>query len=143
MARYAYYQSKGDQPVAPTGGRNMKKLTIILLAVTIMGWNGFSIIKPDSHSLLDEYGKALNGKLSDVVVAIAGHTDSKGTDDYNMGLSEKRANAIKDYLISKHGISPERVVVKAYGKSKPVASNDTTDGQALNRRVEFIRLGAI
>jgi OOP family OmpA-OmpF porin len=99
----------------------MKKLTIILLAVTIMGWNGFSIIKPDSYSLLDEYGKALNGKLSDVVVAIAGHTDSKGTDDYNMGLSEKRANAIKDYLVSKHGIAPERVVVKAYGKSKPVA----------------------
>ncbi len=74
-------------------------------------------------------------------IAVAGHTDSKGTDDYNMGLSEKRANAIKDYLVSKHGISPERVVVKAYGKSKPVASNNTSDGEALNRRVEFIRLG--
>jgi outer membrane protein OmpA-like peptidoglycan-associated protein len=70
-------------------------------------------------------------------------TDSKGTDDYNMGLSEKRANAIKDYLVSRHGISPERVVVKACGKSRPIASNSTPDGQAQNRRVEFIRLGAL
>jgi outer membrane protein OmpA-like peptidoglycan-associated protein len=100
-------------------------------------------IKADSYSLLDEYGKALNGGLSDAVVAVAGHTDSKGSDEYNMGLSEKRANAIKDYLVSRHGISPERVVVKAYGKSKPIASNNTPDGQAQNRRVEFIRLGAL
>ena len=100
-------------------------------------------IKSDSFALLDEYGKALKGGLSDAVVAVAGHTDSKGTDDYNMLLSEKRAKAIKDYLVSKHGIAPERVVVKAYGKSKPVASNNTPDGQALNRRVEFIRIGAL
>lgn len=100
-------------------------------------------IKADSYSLLDEYGKALKGGLSDAVVAVAGHTDSKGADQYNMELSEKRAAAIKDYLVGKHGITPERIVVKAYGKSKPIASNETPDGQALNRRVEFIRLGAL
>jgi len=102
-----------------------------------------SDIKPDSYSLLDEYGKALNGGLSNAIVAVAGHTDAKGADDYNMALSEKRANAIKEYLIANHGVAPDRVVVKAYGKSKPIASNNTPDGQSLNRRVEFIRLGAL
>ena len=100
-------------------------------------------IKPESYPLLDEYGKALKGGLSNAVVAVAGHTDSKGTDDYNMGLSEKRARAIKDYLIAKHDIPSDRLVVKAYGKGKPIASNNTPDGQALNRRVEFIRLGGL
>jgi outer membrane protein OmpA-like peptidoglycan-associated protein len=100
-------------------------------------------IKPDSYPLLDEFGKALKGGLSDAVVAVAGHTDGKGTDEYNMSLSEQRAKAIKEYLVTKYSLAPDRVVVKAYGKSKPVASNDTPDGQALNRRVEFIRLGAL
>jgi outer membrane protein OmpA-like peptidoglycan-associated protein len=100
-------------------------------------------VKLDSYPLLDEFGKALEGGLADAVVAVAGHTDSKGTDDYNMSLSEKRAIAIKEYLVVKYNISPDRVVVKAYGKSKPIASNESLEGQARNRRVEFIRIGGL
>lgn len=98
-------------------------------------------IKPDSYALLDEYGKALRGELSSAILAVAGHTDSKGTDDYNKGLSEKRATAIKQYLVTKYSVPSNRLIVMACGKTKPIASNDTKDGQALNRRVEFIRLG--
>jgi outer membrane protein OmpA-like peptidoglycan-associated protein len=68
---------------------------------------------------------------------IEGHTDSQGSDEYNLKLSERRANAVKDYLISK-GISADRLEAKGYGESKPVATNKTAAGRAKNRRVEII-----
>ncbi|MEM5788643.1 MAG: OmpA family protein [Syntrophobacteraceae bacterium] len=100
-------------------------------------------IKLESYPLLDEYGKALMGGLSTAVLAVAGHTDSKGPDDYNMSLSEKRANAVKEYLVSNHKIGADRLRIKAYGKSKQIASNDSPEGRAFNRRVEFIRTGEL
>ncbi len=96
-------------------------------------------IKPESHALLDEYGKALNGGLSGVKLIISGHTDSKGPDAYNQKLSEARAHAIADYLKTVHNISAARMNVKGYGESKPIASNKTDEGRYKNRRVEFAR----
>ena len=69
-------------------------------------------------------------------VIVAGNTDSIGTDAYNMKLSRRRADAVRDYLIQ-HGIPATRITVEANGESKPVASNDTADGRAQNRRVEL------
>lgn len=69
-------------------------------------------------------------------IEIRGHTDGKGSDSYNQRLSENRAKAVTDYLISK-GISEKRLQYKGYGKTLPIDTNDTEEGRANNRRVEF------
>ena len=69
-------------------------------------------------------------------IEIRGHTDGKGSDSYNQRLSENRAKAVSDYLISK-GINEKRLQYKGYGKSLPIDTNDTEEGRANNRRVEF------
>ncbi|ANF49599.1 hypothetical protein A0O34_03120 [Chryseobacterium glaciei] len=72
----------------------------------------------------------------DTNINIYGHTDDKGTDAYNLSLSERRANSVKSYLLSK-GIASNRMFAKGEGESMPVATNDTDEGRAKNRRVEF------
>src|SRR4030042_2020498 len=72
-------------------------------------------------------------------VLIEGHTDSVGSDEYNLGLSGKRADAVKNALVAK-GVGEERITPKGYGKKYPVASNNTSDGRQLNRRVEVVVL---
>ena len=67
---------------------------------------------------------------------IAAHTDALGTDEYNLDLSERRAAAVRDYLV-KHGVPPDIIVAKGYGESQPIADNDTPEGRQLNRRVEL------
>ena len=69
-------------------------------------------------------------------IEIRGHTDAKGSDSYNQRLSENRAKAVADYLLSK-GINEKRIQSKGYGKSLPIDTNDTEEGRANNRRVEF------
>ena len=69
-------------------------------------------------------------------VEISGHTDNVGTDEYNRALSENRANAVRNYLI-KLGVRKELLRTHGYGKSKPVASNNTEQGRQKNRRVEM------
>jgi OmpA-OmpF porin, OOP family len=73
---------------------------------------------------------------STVEVEIAGHTDNKGSDDYNTNLSQGRSQAVVDYIISQ-GIESFRLTAHGYGESKPIDSNDSDDGRANNRRVEF------
>ena len=65
-----------------------------------------------------------------------GHTDATGADNYNQTLSERRANAVMDYLADK-GVDASRLSAKGLGESSPIAPNDTRDGRALNRRVEL------
>jgi len=69
-------------------------------------------------------------------IAISGHTDSRGSDAYNMKLSRDRANEVRDYLVG-YGIDASRLEAAGYGESRPVASNDNDEGRELNRRVEF------
>ncbi len=71
-----------------------------------------------------------------IKIELGGHTDSKGSDDYNLQLSTSRAASVRTYL-SEKGIAADRLISKGYGEGKPVATNDTEEGQALNRRVEF------
>ena len=89
-----------------------------------------------SESTLDDLIKVLN-KYSDTNLEIQGHTDNKGTDEYNQGLSEKRAAAVAVYLKA-HGIASGRVRTIGFGKNSPKYSNDTETGRAQNRRVEFL-----
>ena len=67
---------------------------------------------------------------------ISAHTDSKGSDEYNLELSQKRAESVVNYLIAK-GIDSGRLIAKGYGETRQVATNDTEEGRALNRRVEM------
>lgn len=69
-------------------------------------------------------------------IIIYGYTDSKGSDEYNLGLSEKRATSVKSYL-SAHGITSSRIQIKGMGEADPIATNDTDEGRSINRRVEF------
>jgi OOP family OmpA-OmpF porin len=71
-----------------------------------------------------------------VAVIVEGHTDSVGSDAYNKKLSLRRADAVRQYLV-KHGIPADRITAEGFGESSPVASNDTEDGRAQNRRVEL------
>lgn len=75
-------------------------------------------------------------KYPDATIVIDGHTDSVGTATYNMRLSMRRANAVKDYLVMK-GVKAERIKVEGYGYSRPVATNETDAGRAQNRRAEI------
>jgi len=75
-------------------------------------------------------------KYEDTDVLIEGHTDSKGSDEYNQELSEDRANSVASYLVA-NGISTSRLIVKGYGESQPVADNETDEGRAQNRRVNL------
>jgi outer membrane protein OmpA-like peptidoglycan-associated protein len=73
----------------------------------------------------------------DTDIEIQGHTDSKGSDDYNMKLSERRASSVANYLRGR-GIANGRIKIKGYGETAPVASNETESGRAENRRVNFL-----
>ncbi len=93
-------------------------------------------ITAESYPALDEVVSVLK-KHPGARVAVNGHTDNQGDDDYNLGLSQRRAQSVKDYLVSK-GIDTKRVTAKGYGETDPIDSNDTPEGRARNRRVEFL-----
>lgn len=96
-----------------------------------------AVIRPEGYAILDQDVVILK-EWGDVDIVVAGHADSTGTEEYNLGLSRRRAEAVRDYLISK-GLSEERLTVEAYGESRPIATNSTREGRALNRRVELVR----
>ena len=73
-------------------------------------------------------------------VAVEGHTDSVGGDEYNQTLSERRAESVRDYFVQQ-GISASSVQARGFGKTEPIASNDTPEGRQQNRRVELILSG--
>jgi outer membrane protein OmpA-like peptidoglycan-associated protein len=99
-----------------------------------------STIKPESKPALEAAAKMLNENPT-INVEIQGHTDSKGSDAYNLSLSDRRAASVVAYLVQNLGIDPSRLTSKGYGESMPIATNDTDTGRALNRRVEFKILG--
>lgn len=96
-----------------------------------------AVIRPQDYAKLDQDVEALKA-WGDVDVEVAGHTCSIGTEEYNLGLSQRRAEAVRNYLVSK-GVSADRLTARGYGESRPVASNATREGRAQNRRVELVR----
>ncbi|MFN8641459.1 MAG: OmpA family protein [Candidatus Binatia bacterium] len=95
-----------------------------------------SNIRPDAVPILEEAAKTLKAE-SQLTVSVNGYTDSIGTEAYNQALSERRADAVKSYL-EKLGVASGRLTARGFGESNPVASNDTEEGRAQNRRVELI-----
>jgi OOP family OmpA-OmpF porin len=107
--------------------------TLVVRAVDFE-FNSLRLTEP-ARETLDEVGAALR-KQPDMQVEIQGYTDSIGTDAYNLHLSQKRAEAVKAYLVSK-GLSEASLAAKGNGKADPIASNATKEGRAQNRRVAF------
>ncbi|MBN1828636.1 MAG: OmpA family protein [Deltaproteobacteria bacterium] len=95
-------------------------------------------LKDNCRELLDSLGAVLKAKYPSATIILAGHADDIGTEQYNMNLSARRGAAVRSYLLSRSGIDPGRIVVKPYGKGRPLASNETEIGRAQNRRVEII-----
>jgi outer membrane protein OmpA-like peptidoglycan-associated protein len=96
-------------------------------------------VRSDAAVILDEAATLLSDALRECPsrsVSVEGYTDATGADAYNLTLSERRANAVLDYLADK-GVDASRLSAKGFGESSPIAPNDTRDGRALNRRVEL------
>lgn len=98
-----------------------------------------SEILPESFGILDAIAATLKAHPNILKVEIQGHTDDRNTDEYNLKLSDDRANAVRDYLIDK-GIAPSRLIAKGYGESRPIDKRTNEEARAKNRRVEFIIL---
>ena len=100
-----------------------------------------AVIKPESYPLLREFAKALqNSGLAEAHIRIAGHTDNVGSDAYNLNLSERRAQAVKNFLMSEYAIADARLTIQAFGESQAIETNETEAGRMMNRRVEFVRV---
>lgn len=97
------------------------------------------MLKPAGKATLDELAQLIKDINLEVVVAV-GHTDSIGTEAYNLKLSERRAQAVKAYLVSK-GIDASRIYTEGKGEAQPIASNKTAEGRAKNRRVDIEVVG--
>jgi len=95
---------------------------------------GRSAIKPEMRPVLDQFAKGLDPNMR---VRIIGHTDSTGNDAINNPLSIDRAQSVRDYLAAR-GVSPTRVETSGEGSRRPIASNDSVEGRAKNRRVEIL-----
>ena len=94
-----------------------------------------SDLNPGFFDVLTSVGKVLQ-EFDQTVVEVAGHTDSTGSEEYNQGLSERRAQTVSQYLVSR-GISGQRLLTVGMGELRAVADNSTPEGRALNRRVEI------
>jgi len=97
------------------------------------------VIKPEGKAKLDDLVDKTKGIALEVIIAV-GHTDNIGTMEYNQKLSERRANAVKDYLVSK-GIEKNRIYTEGKSFKQPIASNSTAEGRAKNRRTEIEVVG--
>ncbi|MEH3048549.1 OmpA family protein [Sphingomonas adhaesiva] len=92
-------------------------------------------VEPQFRTTLDRVASVL-ADYNQTYIDVYGHTDSTGSDSYNQGLSERRATSVADYL-SSHGVQPARIATRGFGETQPIASNETEEGRAANRRVEI------
>jgi len=97
---------------------------------------GKDIIKPVSYPSLNQLATLMKQHADDWMLKLSGHTDNQGGAEANMLLSEKRAKAIKKYLVSK-GVKEDKIVAEWFGQTQPIESNATEAGRQKNRRVEM------
>jgi outer membrane protein OmpA-like peptidoglycan-associated protein len=99
-----------------------------------------AVIRPESFGILNTVAQVLKDYPT-ITIEVQGHTDSRGNDDFNMRLSQSRADAVREYLIGQ-GIAASRLTSRGYGETMPIDSNRSSAGRAANRRVEFVRTDA-
>jgi outer membrane protein OmpA-like peptidoglycan-associated protein len=97
---------------------------------------GSYILKPGAREKLAKVSGILLAHPG-LILQVEGHTDSVGSDEYNQQLSEHRANAVREFLMEQ-GVVPSSITAQGFGKTQPVASNDTPEGRQRNRRVEIV-----
>lgn len=110
---------------------------VITLSGSVLFASGESQLLPSAQAKLSEVARALTQQNPDARIVVEGHTDSQGKQDFNLELSEKRANAVREYLVS-HGVAQDRISAEGLGFSRPIADNKTAEGRANNRRVEIV-----
>lgn len=98
-----------------------------------------SDIRPQYHDELKQVGDFMN-KYPDTNMAIEGHTDNIGTEEYNQKLSQRRVDSVKNYIVDKFNIDGKRIKATGYGKTRPIADNKTDEGRQRNRRVEAVSI---
>jgi OOP family OmpA-OmpF porin len=136
-----------ENPQYNTGALYLVKTTSVVETLTEMktagaaGENIFfefdsAVLRPQFHDELDQVGDYLK-KNPDSYVVLAGFTDSIGSEEYNLGLSRRRAESVAGYLQNNANVAEDRIVVDWFGKLNPIAGNDTAEGRSMNRRVEI------
>lgn len=99
--------------------------------------SGSATLKEGARALLDSQAAAIVASGQKFVVE--GHTDAQGSDSYNASLAKRRANSVVSYLVTK-GVTSSNLSTRSVGEARPIADNGTTEGRAMNRRVEFIAI---
>lgn len=100
--------------------------------------NDGATLRPEAMAILDQVATSLR-QWGDARLEVAGYTDNRGREVYNLNLSQRRAEAVRSYLISK-GLAADHLTAKGYGEASPVAGNTTAGGRSQNRRVELVAL---
>ncbi len=111
----------------------VKKFTGVIEGITFK--TGSANILPGSFNVLDRAVQVLK-EYPEIKLEVQGHTDNRGKADYNRDLSQRRAESVRSYLVSR-GIAPERVTAVGYGLDQPIADNSSESGRSRNRRTEF------
>lgn len=134
---YLFYSDRFDVPKDSKNATVRKDIAMTRDIVRLLVYFDFdkATLQPASAVDLDRAVEWLKANGS-VKVELAGHTDNVGANDYNRKLSQDRAQSVLDYLVSK-GVSAQRLTAKGYGMDEPITTNDTEEGKAMNRRVEF------
>ena len=110
---------------------------VITLSGGVLFASGKSELLPTAQLKLNSVADSLTQQDPESKIVVEGHTDSQGSASYNMDLSQRRAQAVRDYLVSR-GIASDRVTSQGYGFARSIADNKSAEGRANNRRVEIV-----
>jgi outer membrane protein OmpA-like peptidoglycan-associated protein len=133
------YNGFEDEDGCPDRGRVVVTDTSIEILDMVYFEYNKAIIKKESYPILDAVAATLQGNPSILLIEVQGHTDERGNDDYNLDLSDRRAKAVKDYLIDK-GVEANRLESQGYGETQPLIREHNEKAWAKNRRVAFLIL---
>jgi outer membrane protein OmpA-like peptidoglycan-associated protein len=110
---------------------------VITLSGSILFVTNKSDLLPTAQVKLNQVAEALASQDSESKIVVDGYTDSQGAAAYNQDLSQRRAQSVRDYLVTR-GIAPDRITAQGFGMNSPIADNATAEGRANNRRVEIV-----
>lgn len=117
--------------------RDEPRGTVVTLSGSVLFASGQAELLPAAEARLSQVANTLTQRAKGTKIIVEGHTDTQGSQEFNLDLSERRAEAVKSFLTS-HGVPPDRIEAKGLGFSQPLVPNKTAEGRATNRRVEIV-----